>query len=214
MKYLGIRDNEEGIELISILQIFGFSVFMPECNYYFFFSKYGKFTPIWVLLSKNQYAVFSITDADNWMEDLGNEIRKRYSPHTGFVYRRLKRKDVNSILGYIPDHINCAYSFAKENYDGSLSAYIIISNEPVTKYYDGLPEEWHILKSLKIIAYKGEFQELCDLFTVIENEYSNNPPETYLVFWYKYNTKEEKRDAIEKLGLIESEYGFLIYQIY
>ena len=199
MKYLGIHDNEEGIELISILQIFGFSVFMPS-DYYFSFSAYSKFTPIWVLLSKNQYAVFSITDADNWMEDLGNEIRKRYSPHTGFVYRRLKRKDVNSILGYIPDHINCAY--------------IIISNEPFTKYYDGLPEEWHILKSLKIIAYKGESQELCDLFTIIENEYSNNPPETYLVFWYKYNTKEEKRDAIEKLGLIESEYGFLVYEIY
>jgi hypothetical protein len=71
MKYLGIRNFENNINLIQILPIFGHMIFMPSSYYLSPISRYNNNCPLWVQIEENQYEVFSITDAGNWMEDLG-----------------------------------------------------------------------------------------------------------------------------------------------
>lgn len=48
MKYLGRRNFENGINLIQIIPIFGYSVFMPSSYYYSPISRYNINCPLWI----------------------------------------------------------------------------------------------------------------------------------------------------------------------
>jgi hypothetical protein len=185
---------------------------MPSSYYLSPISKYNNNCPLWVQIEKNQYEVFSITDADNWMEDLGNEIRRRYNPNSGFVFRKLKRNDLNVIFDNIPNNLSYTHSIVEERYDGVLSAYVILSNEPIPELNKIPQEEWHNQITRKIVKYSGVLEELSTIIYVMENEYSNSLPD-YSVIWYKSDNKDEKKKAKNNLHLLESEYGFLYWQL-
>jgi hypothetical protein len=213
MKYLGIRNLENGINLIQILPIFGHMVFMPGSYYFSPISRYNNNCPLWVQIEENQYEVFSITDAGNWMEDLGSEIRRRYNPNSGFVFRNLKRNDLYVIFDDVPNNLNYTHSIVEERYDGVLSAYLVLSNEPIPELNKTPKEEgWRNSITRKIVKYKGDSEKLESIILVMENEYSHSHPD-YSVIWYKSDNMDEKQNAINRLHLLESDYGFLFWQL-
>lgn len=212
MEYLGRRNFENGINLIQIIPIFGYSVFMPSSYYYSPISRYNINCPLWIQIEENHYEVFSITNADDWMEDLGNEIRNRFNPNSGFVFRKLKTNDLNAIFDNIPDSLNYTHSIVEEKYDGTISAYIILSNEAIPELHNIPQEGWHNVITRKIVKYSGDLEELSSIMLVMENKYSNSHPD-YSVIWYESDNMDEKQNVINNLHLLESEYGFLYRQL-
>jgi hypothetical protein len=185
---------------------------MPSSYYDSPISKYNRNCPLWVQIEEKRYEVFSITDPDNWMEDLGSEIRRRHNPNSGFVFRKLKRNDLNAIFDSVPNNLNYTHSIVEESYDGTISAYIILSDESIPEIHKISQEEWHNQITRKIVKYKGNLERLSSIIIVMENKFPNNHPD-YSTIWYEDDNEDEKKKAMNNLHLLESDYGFLYWQL-
>jgi|GEM_PF-4179749 len=195
---------------IEILKILGYTVFNP-LSFYGLFCTHNKEGVVWLETDKNNYDVYEITDKEDWIYPLGCIIREKYPVRKGTVIRPLLLTDGLSTF----PNIDYNRSMVAENWDKTITAYIILEKAVRKGIYNKTrAQEWNIgVITRRILKFQNDDEQSC--FTIrcyLRNDYSN----VYCdgsVLWYEYKDEEEKKRAMDDMKLIDTEYGFLFWQL-
>jgi|GEM_PF-3510254 len=210
-EYNLIIEEKKHIEVVYITTIFGYNVYM-ENSLYFAPSRYTKNRLLWVEIDAQTFDLFSITNPEKWMSELGREIRKRFTITNGFLIRKCTKSDIGIIFNSIPYNIDYEYSIVVEGCSGLPIAYIILSTRNVTEVFSSLDKKWEKVLNREIIAYNVKNQEILN---IIKDAYSGlytSLPNRYLTIWYQYRNDTDKEKTANELCLKDSKCGFLFYQ--